>query len=559
MDFKPNKSLTDTDVREESSVDFIRGLLAGYGVKPQLAKGEKGANIDGYIELLDSENRINGKITAQVKTVPPSLEGQFVFDCPTSLFGYADKTMEVVFIMAVDHKNQTVLWRYLSRKVIEENRPKANQETIRMTFGDEERMTAANVGDTIQRWRQLVGQQLKLYNDAPAMVEENERLRSEILQAKGIDFTMSKEEVVKIQQFVECYNSVMDRELKFIKNFLYPETWKFGIAIIEYEANRLTYCIYSIKKGEMSPLVKQLPHDNSMIYSMGYDVMTGFNMENPMMSDYKQLVRRRIKDHINLFTSYYKDLPMTVPVAMERIANYFEKDIDGIVVPLDVRDDFNKLVDWMTNNISYVLKPRTQVIYGFHQTEDFFAIYNSLKYLVSEGCNHLVPFYPSKGLYGNTSTVYDWYNVDTAFEKTKHVIGHVYNIYDEFVNANFPLLADELELGDGADYILTDVEYSERHALDTYYFIAEEKGGNRILDFCKNGDSPILKQWHALGPREKFNSPIEIEGKNYRLRTFSQSLAFKTLISSTPLKDTFLELIKTKLEQLPDRIRLVEN
>ena len=559
MDFIPNKSVTDNDIREEASVDFIRGLLAGYGVKPQLAKGEKGANIDGYIELLDSENRINGKITAQVKTVPPSLEGQFVFDCPTSLFGYADKTMEVVFIMAVDHKNQTVLWRYLSRKVIEGNRPKAHQETIRMTFGDEERMTAANVGDTILRWRQLVGQQLKLYNDAPAMVEENERLRSEILQVKGIDFTMSKEEVVKIQQFIECYNNVMDRELKFVKNFLYPETWKFGIAIIEYEDERLTYCIYSIKKGEPDLLVKQIPHDERLIFNIGYDVMAGFNTENPMMSDYKQLVRRRIEDHINQFLNHYKELPMTVPVAMERVANYFGEDRNGIVIPLDMRDDFNRMIDWMANNISYVLKPRTQVIYGFHQTEDFFALYNSLEFLVSEGCNHLVPFYPSKGLYGNTSTVYDWYNVDTAFEKTKHVIGHVYGIYDEFVKVNFPLLADELELGDGADYILTDVQYSERHALDTYYFIAEEKGGNRILDFCKNGDSPILKQWHALGPREKFNSPIEIESKNYRLRTFSQSLAFKTLISSTPLKDTFLELIKTKLEQLPDRIRLAEN
>lgn len=83
MVYKPHKSLSESDIREEASVDFVRSLLGDCGVKTALTKGDKGANIDGYIELLDSENRINGKITAQVKTVPPSNEGKYVYDCPT--------------------------------------------------------------------------------------------------------------------------------------------------------------------------------------------------------------------------------------------------------------------------------------------------------------------------------------------------------------------------------------------------------------------------------------------------------------------------------------------
>lgn len=71
------------------------------------------------------------------------------------------------------------------------------------------------------------------------MAEENDRLREEVLKVKGIEFTMPAEEIQKIQSFIDCYNSVMDRELKFIKEFLYPNTWKFGIAIIEYEDDRL--------------------------------------------------------------------------------------------------------------------------------------------------------------------------------------------------------------------------------------------------------------------------------------------------------------------------------
>lgn len=51
MVYKRNKSLSDSDIREEESVDFIRDLLKGHGVKPALKKGDKEANIDGYIEL----------------------------------------------------------------------------------------------------------------------------------------------------------------------------------------------------------------------------------------------------------------------------------------------------------------------------------------------------------------------------------------------------------------------------------------------------------------------------------------------------------------------------
>ena len=109
MVFKPKISLTNTDIREDESISFVESTLKGHGVKTQISKGDKGANIDGFIELLDSENRLTGKVTVQVKTVPPSKEGMFEFSCPTTLFAYAERTTEVVLLLAVDHKNQVAL------------------------------------------------------------------------------------------------------------------------------------------------------------------------------------------------------------------------------------------------------------------------------------------------------------------------------------------------------------------------------------------------------------------------------------------------------------------
>ena len=50
MVFKPKISLTNTDIREDESISFVESTLKGHGVKTQISKGDKGANIDGFIE-----------------------------------------------------------------------------------------------------------------------------------------------------------------------------------------------------------------------------------------------------------------------------------------------------------------------------------------------------------------------------------------------------------------------------------------------------------------------------------------------------------------------------
>ena len=64
MSFKAKVSIDANGVKEERSVLFIQTLLLGR-TKNNIDKGTTQSNIDGYIELLDSSNRISGKITVQ--------------------------------------------------------------------------------------------------------------------------------------------------------------------------------------------------------------------------------------------------------------------------------------------------------------------------------------------------------------------------------------------------------------------------------------------------------------------------------------------------------------
>ena len=110
MSFKAKVSIDVNGVKEERSVLFIQTLLLGR-TKNNIDKGTTQSNIDGYIELLDSSNRINGKITVQVKTVSQRDEGHNKFPCPTSLFAYAEATTDNVFLLAVDHSQNKVLYK----------------------------------------------------------------------------------------------------------------------------------------------------------------------------------------------------------------------------------------------------------------------------------------------------------------------------------------------------------------------------------------------------------------------------------------------------------------
>ena len=155
MPFKPKQTYSESDERERQSIDFINGLLKGSSAYSELKYGEKGANIDGYIQLLDDTRRINGKLTVQVKTISPSEEGKYEYPCPTSLFAYAERTTDVVFLMAVDHRLQIVLWKYISRPLIKANQQKSEQETITIHFDEGERLSKDNILETINKWNSL--------------------------------------------------------------------------------------------------------------------------------------------------------------------------------------------------------------------------------------------------------------------------------------------------------------------------------------------------------------------------------------------------------------------
>lgn len=177
MVYKPKISKTENDKKENKSILFLENLFIDAPIQTRLSSNDKTANIDGYIELLDSEGRIIGKIAIQSKTVSKKYQGKNTFPCPTSLFGYAQNTTDIVFLIAVDHSRKVALWKYISRSLLQQNTEKDEQGNITLHFDDYEQLNESNLEDTIGRWQTILKAEIELFCAIPNLCQENEGLR----------------------------------------------------------------------------------------------------------------------------------------------------------------------------------------------------------------------------------------------------------------------------------------------------------------------------------------------------------------------------------------------
>ena len=558
MAFKPNRSYTESDAREQQSIDFINRLLRGTSALPELKYGEKGPNIDGYIQLLDENKCINGKLTIQVKTVSPSNEGKNEFPCPTSLFAYAERTIDVVFLMAVDHSQQTVLWKYISRPLINENRNKENQLTITLHFDDTEKLTKDNITETITRWNLLFLQQRDLIVGAKEIQDENEKLRHQLVSVEAPKFTIPQSEVVKIQKFSDAYNGLLDREFKYIKTCCYPNSWKQGIAIFNYQDKELLYSLYSINYGENSLLIKQLP--KGTIQKTKYNIACHCCIENPIKDNTYALVKERITDDVKKLFSDTKIVPPYENYIIEYIREFVSQNYRTLGVSTKIINDYSALKVVMEQLFASIGRIPATVFFGDCRV-NLRKIYDCINYLLNRGYKGDIELYPPKGKYGETGLVSDWFNSETAFKKMEIILRYVHTTYTDFIKKNFPYIHDKLDMYYNADYVLINLSYEDWPILSINHFYCTDyidcKNDVKV-EFCLEKKHELYKQESCADDSYCFftGQTIQYNGKTYQCLRTSSIDANKYLFNHTCFIDTFYEVFKERLEQYVEDLQV---
>ena len=495
MSFKAKVSIDSNGVKEERSVLFIQTLLLGRA-KNNIDKGTTQSNIDGYIELLDSSNRINGKITVQVKTVSQKDEGHNRFPCPTSLFAYAEATTDNVFLLAVDHSQDKVLYKHISPKLLDENRDKEQQETITLHFKPNEELRKDNIEVVLKDWLSICSSRVYCLTHGEAILEENSELKSYLLNMPKMATDLRPCDIQAIQNFIDSYNKLLESDFRYIKSILFPNVWKRGIAIYTYSDSSLEYSLYNVNIGELVAPIVQMPKCSIFEVKHEHDYASFSCTENKLKENPNLYSISIIKKHVEDFIKKQRIIPSDEIFLVEYIHEFIETNWRHLHLEKYSELNVCSLIQHFQSKYPYIDKMPVHIVSG-RKSLYVNTVYDAIKFLSEIGYTTIPYPYPAKGSYGNTGMVYDFYSPTTALDKSRIVIINTIRAYQNFIQSKFPLLANNLDAFYGGNLISVLVDYSNpghKFMFYIHYFRSIIPSNEKIVIIEDISDSRIMKE-----------------------------------------------------------------
>ncbi len=495
MSFKAKVSIDANGIKEERSVLFIQTLLLGR-TKNNIDKGTTQSNIDGYIELLDSSNRISGKITVQVKTVSKKDEGHNRFPCPTSLFAYAETTTDNVFLLAVDHSLDKVLYKHISLKLLNENRDKEQQETITLHFNQNEELRKDNIETVLKIWLNICSSRVYCLTHSETILEENSELKSYLLNMPKMATDLRPCDIQEIQNFTDAYNGLLESDFRYIKNVLFPHVWKRGIAIYTYSDSSLEYSLYNVNVGELVAPIVQMPKCSIFEIKHKHDYASFSCAENKLKENPNLYSISIIKKHVEDFIKMQRIIPSDETFLVEYIHEFIEVNKRYLHLKKNLELNVHSLMQFFQSRYPNIDKMPVHLV-SSGKSLYINPVYDALTCLAKIGYTTIPDLYPPKGSYGNTGMVYDFFSPSTALYKSRIVIVNTIRAYQNFIQSKFPLLSDKLDAFYGGNLISVLVDYSDpghKFIFHIHYFRSILPSNEKTIIIEDISESRIMKE-----------------------------------------------------------------
>lgn len=325
---------------DRKAVNYLESvLLDSQLIIPHIESGDRVPNLDGYIELCElAEQKINpiGRFEVQVKSlnhdytnenVRDNTEYSYKYSCDTKVVNVVlgAQTYNPVLLILVDSKNKHIFWKYISmRYCLELNIETQKDKTI--YFNDSDELTDAD------KWYE------ELYNiyKEHLYIQQHEA-ENYFLLPEG-----ERKVSVEVQNMSDYINNILDKELWFIKQVYFHDTWKIGIAYLEGDENALS-CVglYKIKKGENNLFIKQFEEESGYFCSIKYD---GY--------DLKEIIKQTLERWINNFFKRDNYFLFLFPDIV--LNELLFKEIDTAIAVSEMKDSTKKHVTlgWRGTSLS---------------------------------------------------------------------------------------------------------------------------------------------------------------------------------------------------------------
>ena len=283
-------SHSKTSFTDERSTTLIKYILATHGrVMTQLYSNDKWPNIDGFLEVQDRNRNLVGRLFVQAKTLPPNHKNKF--RCPISFFSSCE--IDPILLFGVDNQNKKVYWRYFDSQIIKNIDFKNNKYSKTITF-DSNNFFDENTSDYIGEWEEIIkNNRFKFQN-----YDELSNAYMIILQSSNAALGKVNNDFVRIHDFLDTFNGLLDREFSIAKTLFYPRTWNIGIAYYEYKPSKLSYALYPIYLDKNDVQIKEVDKDlQDKIQKEGLEFTVHF-VENPIETRPKEYAKEIIQSKV---------------------------------------------------------------------------------------------------------------------------------------------------------------------------------------------------------------------------------------------------------------------
>lgn len=162
---QPQRSLTDSDIQENGSVNNIVNILFRQRAVPHILSHDKTANMDGNIELVDTDGRPTGMIHVQVKTYQNRYGGIAKHPVPAYIAGYAHNlSNELVMLIVSDYDRSLFYWTVIDSEWFSYFQ-RSGAKTKTHLFSTEETAHKENIGETLIKWQRLYDEKIAVFKD----------------------------------------------------------------------------------------------------------------------------------------------------------------------------------------------------------------------------------------------------------------------------------------------------------------------------------------------------------------------------------------------------------
>lgn len=584
-----NENFTD-----KQSISLVENILASHKrVMSKLEAIDKWPNIDGWIELQDTEGHVTGRFFVQVKTLSSTHNKKIL--CPVSFLTNCE--INPCFLFVVDNNNDCFYWKYIDLnylKTIKKLKTNTSRITIELTeFG----VINKNIIDYIDVWTQI-------NTEEQAKRQEFDQLKTQldsILNKSNKAVGNEKQEYINIHRFLDKYNLKLDTEFSQVKQIFYPNTWKIGLALYDYTNSTLGYTLFPINFNKNDVQIKEI---DKQLYDKYWEDGLGFTMhaiENPietrmdvyvnelLFKKVEYVLKHKLLDHYSsdiLADEYIIAFidKFRLQLGLNKQDSYKLKDIEFAInkyFPLWIDESMKFLYEIDRNGfktrykadeipmispsvmISEIMVNEREMItqrvekrislkdYDFRTvhikiTELPLRIFLKFLRAVKDRKRKVITrmFKPLDHTRGNY--LYNLLSIEDAKYNSDIFFSNIQNVYNEVVHANFPLIWNDLKLWHEFNSIYYSIDFKESYQNDspTARFFYLNGSQQTFKQLASNEAETLNKKIVEAMQKKEFTLKFENNLINVKDKVSISISQFDYIYKETP----FLEFIYKNLE-----------